>query len=193
MTLTLVLDWPCIGKLYYSIDWGVTKPYIMPLHIPAWHLVELSIAGLEDWCCFAKRSTGETTTSITITTGNLDETITAKLIPCRDEWGCTPSYRNYDALLAKANCLCSSLGIELVEAIPGSGRWNYVIYDKCMPEKGNEFGFHVIATVTDPNYLLQTIECLCEHKLSSSEYIEGYVPPMPAPTPPKDPVDPEKK
>lgn len=193
MILTLVLDWPCIGLLYYSIDWGTTKPYTTPLGIPAGHPVELSIAGLGDWCCFVERSTGDTTTSTTITTWDLDETITAIVWPCRNEPGCTPSYRNYDALLAKANCLCSSLGIELMETLPGSGQWIYIIYDKCIPEEGSQFGFHVIATIADPNYLLQTIECLCEHKLSSSEYIDEYTPPRPDKKEPVDPIDPEKK
>lgn len=197
MELTILQSWDCLWILSYQFNGWVIKPYTIPLNAPD-HIAVVVYVEPKEWCCISHRVVNWLTVQTggeSYDAGSLTGTVTIEvvLVPCSRDATCMPRYKNYDALLAKANCLCSSLGIELAEAIPGSGRWSYVIYDKCLPEEWNQFWFHVIATVVDPNYLLQTIECICENKLSSSEYIYEYTPPTPDKKEPIDPIDPKKK
>ena len=86
---------------------------------------------------------------------------------------CTPRYKTHELLLSKANCICSNIGVDIV-TLQENEFGAFAIYDKCIPEDENQnpFGlpYHVITLVMDPNYLLQTIECLCGGN-SNPEYI----------------------
>lgn len=86
---------------------------------------------------------------------------------------CAPRYKDVETLLAKANCICTNIGVEIVAIDQDAGIAGFVIYDKCIPEDENlnpiSIPYHIITVVMDPNYLLQTIECLCGSK-SNPEY-----------------------
>ena len=71
--------------------------------------------------------------------------------------------------------MCSNIGVEIIVIDQDSEIAGFAIYDKCIPEDENlnpfSIPYHIITLVMDPNYLLQTIECLCGSK-SDPEYID---------------------
>ena len=71
--------------------------------------------------------------------------------------------------------MCSNIGVEIIVIDQESEIAGFAIYDKCIPEDENlnpcSIPYHIITLVMDPNYLLQTIECLCGSK-SDPEYID---------------------
>jgi hypothetical protein len=101
-------------------------------------------------------------------------TYTANVRYCNEP--CTPWYKDVRTLASKANCICSNLGVQIVDVCPGiiGGQQGFAIFDKCQPEDQalNLWGisFHVIMVILDPNYLLQTIECICGGN-SNPEYL----------------------
>ena len=74
--------------------------------------------------------------------------------------------------------MCSNIGVEIVpiNELPGSP-FAFLLYDKCLPELNDPMGvgYHNITLVFDPNYLLDTIECICGGR-SDPEYIVNYLP-----------------
>lgn len=188
MLITLQQSWPCVGTLMVSIgSWPLT-PYTAPVSVSEG--TDFSIARMQDTdtnCCF-----NEWTTATGFVSNNAqydsiaigwdpepEVTYIANVRYCNEP--CTPRYKDVDTLVSKANCLCTNLGVEVVDVCPamiGGPQW-FAIFDRCQPEDPalNIWGisFHVVMIIMDPNYLLQTIECICGGK-SESEY-------LPIPTP----------
>jgi hypothetical protein len=86
-------------------------------------------------------------------------------IPPEPEPTCRPRYNSTEALIAKANCVCSWIGvIEIVDE--DSWLTLFVIYDKCSSSEDSILwtDYQELMVVEDPNYLLSTINYLCENK-----------------------------
>ena len=136
-------------------------------------------------CCFDYRLIGEEepsynrTEMITVPTEWPLDKIVLYTKEC--EGPCRPRYKNIETLVGKANCICTNIGVEVVSICPELVGWYqwFAIVDRCIPEdpEFNPYGlsFHVIMVVLDPNYLLQTIECICGGK-SNPEYLPLWDP-----------------
>jgi len=178
MLLTLLQSGPCEGIISYTID-GITDVYISPITISPSTTVEVNIQyaiGWDDPCCFVSWTEDWSEVSAVDTYSfrawDEDQTLVAFCNRCDWRWPCTPRYKDIDTLVARTNCMCSKLGVEPIQLWP---RTVFAIIDKCIEEDEFEnpfnLGFHVITLVMDPNYLMQTMECLCDNRNSNPEYI----------------------
>ena len=191
----LVLELPseCSPLVEYSTDqvvWNVANVW----ENNVWPFTNIRIRITDtDECCY-KESTNEHWHTIDRREFTMDLDKGKLLIVsgrfCKEEpptptprEDCAPRYKDVETLLAKANCICTNIGVKVVQLcnIPEFVGWQqgFVIVDRCIPEDSeiNSYGssFHVIMVVLDPNYLLQTIECICGGR-SDPEYLPLWNP-----------------
>lgn len=132
----------------------------------------------EDLCCFecwetlevTERTCEHFTNQTELGFVSVDIELHAKLKRCDVDGPCTPRYKDVPTLLAKANCICSRIGVDLISDFDETWYDAFVLYDKCQPDTASPLGtwFHEIVVVLDPNYLLTLIECLCGNQKTSS-------------------------
>lgn len=189
--LILSQTWPCSGLIQYTIDWGAPSIYTTPVVINNGQIVV--IEWVDNWsskkpCCFQYRDFGTYGELVTdnpyrfvVEDKDKDIIATAVLNLCDDSAPCTPRYKDVETLVQKANCICSWIGVEAIENFCDSDYTGFVIYDKCQPDDKSPSGtgFYDIMVVSDPNYLLAIIECLCGQQRTSShgDYILSPVQP----------------
>lgn len=194
----LTLDWnttnECNWTLWYYVGtpipfdpltWTEAVPGV-PVALPDDETVTI-YAAPEDLCCFNcweslelwERNCKDFVNPLTLGFVASDVEIHANMRRCDGNEPCTPRWKDIDTLLQKANCLCSWIGVEVVEDFCGSGYTAFVIYDRCQTSDVSLTGYHDIIAVYDPNYLLGIIECLCGQQKTSDDqdYIVSPVQP----------------
>lgn len=181
MLLTLMQEWPCTWVISVTIDGVWPNLYTDPLDIPAGTVVEVSIQYSWDNCCFDqwynKKLIVSTEQTFTTTVGDNNETYLAVSVYCAQPQPqpqpCAPRYKDINTLLSKANCICKEINVVTMDWPNNTDV--YAIIDNCIPEDpaANPFGlgFHIILALADPNYILQTVECICANRRSDPAYI----------------------
>lgn len=177
MILTISQSWDCLWILSYQLNGWNINPYTGPITGPDPTAVTVYVEP-QEWCCVShwieNWSIISTDEEFYVVKPARKVTIEVVLRSCSKDVACMPRYKNYEALVAKANCLCSNIWVNIVAV---NNRFAFLLYDKCLPEIDDPMGvgYHNIMLVFDPNYLLDIIDCICGGK-SNPEYITNYMP-----------------